>query len=64
MPRLTSVYLSVSIRQLEGQMAAEARFKLSLERARVEQFVQQRQLAVSSSRRLAHLAAGLREAVR
>ncbi|KAF0304093.1 hypothetical protein FJT64_024011 [Amphibalanus amphitrite] len=52
------------IRQMEEQVLDEARFKLRLDEARVEQFVQQRDMAVMSSRHLAHVAANLRQAVR
>ena len=45
-------------------MLDEARFKLKLDEARVEQFVQRRERAVSASRHLAHVAANLRQAVR
>ena len=59
-----AVRRSVSIRRLEGQQLSEARFKLRLEEARVEQFVRRRELAVAASRQLAHVSAGLRQAVR
>ncbi|XP_037075649.1 GRB10-interacting GYF protein 2-like [Pollicipes pollicipes] len=52
------------IRQLEEQMTNEARFKLKLDEARVEQFQRQRQMDVLASRQLAHVAANLRQAVR